>query len=264
MENSITSIELNKLVNSTNPPLIIDVRRKPAFLSSSEMMIGALRRDPETINEWSKNLPLEQKIIVYCVKGHEVSQNASKFLRDTGRKSRFVVGGLEEGWKAEKLPTLTKPKNSGTSWVTREKPKIDRVACPWLVSRFVDSEAQILFVPSENVKLTASEKSFIPFDIPDQQFSHDGELCSFDAFIKYYHLSDPALKKMAVIIRGADTNKLNLAPQAAGLLAISLGLSSNFNNDHEMLAQGMIIYDALYSWCKKSQNEVHSWDPTSI
>ncbi len=146
-------------------------------------------------------------------------------------------------------------------WITRERPKIDRIACPWLIARFIDKEAEFLYVPSSKVLATAKEIRAIPYDIPGVEMGHDGELCSFDAFIKKYKLTDLALQQLATIVRGADTDRLDLAPQAAGLLAISLGLSRNFSNDHEMLQQGMIIYDALYSWCKELQAETHNWNP---
>jgi hypothetical protein len=146
-------------------------------------------------------------------------------------------------------------------WVTRERPKIDRIACPWLIARFIDKEADFLYVPSSKVLSTAKETGATPYDIPGVEMGHDGEMCSFDAFIKKYNLTDPALQQLATIVRGADTDRHDLAPQAAGLLAISLGLSRNYVNDHEMLQQGMIIYDALFSWCKELQGETHNWYP---
>ena len=149
-------------------------------------------------------------------------------------------------------------------WVTRERPKIDRIACPWLIARFIDKEAEFLYVPSSKVLSTAKDTGAIPYDIPGVEMGHDGELCSFDAFIKKYKLTDLALQQLATIVRGADTDRLDLAPQAAGLLAISLGLSRNFTNDQEMLKQGMILYDALYSWCKELQDEKHNWYPNLI
>ena len=135
-------------------------------------------------------------------------------------------------------------------WVTRERPRIDRIACPWLIARFIDKEPEFLFVPAGEVLKVARATGAIPYDIPGVEMSHVGELCSFDAFLKKYRLTDPALKRMAIIVRGADTAKLDLAPQAAGLYAISLGLSRNFADDHEMLKHGMVIYDALYAWCR--------------
>jgi len=135
-------------------------------------------------------------------------------------------------------------------WVTRERPKIDRIACPWLIARFIDKTPEFLYVPANRVMAVAAETGAIAYDVPDVELGHAGELCSFDAFIKKYHLTDPALQKLAVIVRAADTDRPDLAPEAAGLLAISRGLSRNFPDDHSMLRQGMVLYDALYAWCR--------------
>jgi rhodanese-related sulfurtransferase len=264
MEASITASELKTFLTGGEPPLVIDVRRPPAFRAATDMAAGALRRDPATVSSWAKALPRAGSVVVYCVHGHEVSQNAAKALRDIGIAARFLEGGLEEGWKAAGGAVAAKPKGGSTRWVTRERPKIDRIACPWLVARFVDPDAEFLYVPSKEVLATAKAKEAVPYDVPDVHFSHDGELCSFDAFLKTYRLAgDPALARLAVIVRGADTARLDLAPQAAGLLAVSLGLSRNFQDDHEMLKQGMVMYDALYAWCKGGQDETHTWNPTA-
>lgn len=146
-------------------------------------------------------------------------------------------------------------------WITRERPKIDRIACPWLIRKFIDAEAEFLYVAATEVRKVAAREGAIPYDIPDVELSHVGELCSFDAFIKKYQLRDPALDQLALIVRGADTSRLGLTPQSSGLYAISLGLSHNFANDHEMLAHGMVMYEALYAWCKSCQSESHSWPP---
>lgn len=142
-------------------------------------------------------------------------------------------------------------------WVTRERPKIDRIACPWLVARFIDDAPEFLFVPAADVVETARAQRAIPYDIPGVELSHVGELCSFDAFLAKYGLNDPALKQLAVIVRGADTSRLDLAPQAPGLLALSLGLSHNYPDDHEMLEHGLVMYDALYAWCMACQKEAN-------
>lgn len=148
-------------------------------------------------------------------------------------------------------------------WVTRERPKIDRIACPWLIARFIDPAAEFLYVPADEVRDFAATEDAIPYDVPDVEMSHVGELCSFDAFLKKYELHDPALQQLAIIVRGADTSRLDIAPQAAGLLAISLGLSRNFADDHEMLSHGMILYDALYAWCQSCRDETHDWRPAA-
>jgi hypothetical protein len=146
-------------------------------------------------------------------------------------------------------------------WVTRERPKIDRIACPWLIARFIDQSPEFLFVPSKDVLRVAGESDAIPYDVPGVELSHVGERCSFDAFLQKYALTSPALAQLAVIVRGADTAKLDLAPEAPGLLALSLGLSYNFPDDHEMLRHGMVMYDALLAWCVYCQNELHPWPP---
>lgn len=146
-------------------------------------------------------------------------------------------------------------------WITRERPKIDRIACPWLIERFIDQDAEFLYVPAADVFKIAEETGATPYDIPGAELSHTGELCSFDAFLLKYGLTDPALQQLAVIVRGADTSKLDLTPQSAGLYALSLGLSQNYADDHALLKHGMVIYDALYSWCKSCQHESHNWPP---
>jgi len=146
-------------------------------------------------------------------------------------------------------------------WVTRERPKIDRIACPWLILRFIDSQAQFRYVPADQVLGVARQSGAIPYDIPGVELTHVGELCSFDAFLKKYQLNDAALAQLATIVRGADTSRLDLAPQSAGLYAISLGLSATITDDHEMLRHGLVMYDALYAWCAKLQNETHAWPP---
>ena len=146
-------------------------------------------------------------------------------------------------------------------WITRARPKIDRIACPWLITRFIDPQAEFLYVAAADVLRIAAETGATPYDIPGVEMGHNGELCSFDAFLKKYQLTDPALQQLANIVRGADTSRLDLAPQAASLLAISLGLSHNFPDDHEMLKQSIVIYDALYAWCQALQSETHNWPP---
>ncbi|HEX9179596.1 MAG TPA: chromate resistance protein ChrB domain-containing protein [Burkholderiales bacterium] len=142
-------------------------------------------------------------------------------------------------------------------WVTRERPKIDRIACPWLITRFIDPAPEFLYVPADKVMEVARETGAIPYDVPGVELTHRGELCSFDALLEKYRLEDAALRDLAVIVRGADTDRLDLAPQCAGLLAVSLGLSRNFPDDRMMLDQGMVIYDALYAWCRHASGERH-------
>jgi hypothetical protein len=139
-------------------------------------------------------------------------------------------------------------------WVTRERPKIDRIACPWLIARFIDKEPEFLYVPGDQVLKVAADTGATPYDVPGVEMTHVGDQCSFDAFVKKYGLDDPALQQLAAIVRGADTSRLDLTPESAGLYAISLGLSHSFADDHEMLRHGLVMYDALYAWC---QSQAH-------
>ena len=145
-------------------------------------------------------------------------------------------------------------------WITREKPKIDRIACPWLIKNFVDKEAAFIYVPANQVLEKAKEMDAIPYDIPGVEYTHDGEFCTFDTILKKHTITDPALLQIAVIVRGADTDRFDITKQSAGLWAISAGLSYNFKNDFELLEIGMKIYDALYSWAKYVSDEKHNWD----
>jgi hypothetical protein len=144
-------------------------------------------------------------------------------------------------------------------WVTRERPKIDRIACPWLIAKCIDSEPEFLYVPTSDVLTVAEKTGATPYDVPGVEMTHVGDFCSFDAFLKKYELTDPALQSLAEIVRGADTSRLDLTPQSAGLFAVSLGLSATFSDDHEMLKHGMVMYDALYAWCQQCQAETHHW-----
>ncbi|MGH7004414.1 MAG: chromate resistance protein ChrB domain-containing protein [Alphaproteobacteria bacterium] len=146
-------------------------------------------------------------------------------------------------------------------WITRERPKIDRVACPWLVARFIDTAPEFLFAPPARVLPMAEETGAIPYDVPGVELSHVGERCSFDAFLAKYGLADPSLADLAVIVRGADTGRLDLAPEAPGLLALSLGLSALYDDDHVMLRHGFVMYDALFAWARKARGERHGWPP---
>jgi len=256
MDASLTPAALQQALRSSQPPLVIDVRKSPAFLGATDMIRGALRRDPAAIDSWRGTLPAAPGgVVVYCVHGHEVSQNAAKALG-----ARYLEGGIEH-WDGERT---AKPAGAPTRWVTRERPKVDRIACPWLIRRFIDADAEFLYVPKEEVLRVAKERAAVPYDVPDVEFTHVGGHCSFDAFMLRYRLADPALRELAVIVRGADTNRPDLAPQSAGLVALSLGLSEQFPDDHAMLEHGMVMYDALYAWCRSTKSEVHTWNPALI
>ena len=149
-------------------------------------------------------------------------------------------------------------------WVTRERPKIDRIACPWLILRFIDHEAEFLYVPKDQVRSEAKRTGAIPFDIPGVELTHEGDKCSFDAILKKYQLEDPALARLATIVRGADTDRLDLAPQCPGLLAITLGLGVNISDDQALLRAGLVVYDALHTWCRDLVRETHGWHPEQM
>jgi len=262
MDASIRCNELQSALRGGQPPLLIDVRRHEAFQGATDMIEGALWRDPERVVEWAGELPRASQVVVYCLHGGEVSRGVAKALRERGPAASFLQGGIED-WKAAGGAIDRKPALANTRWVTRERPKIDRIACPWLLARFVDPEAEFLYVPTKKVLDTAKERDAIPYDVPDVHFTHEGERCSFDAFLRHYRLDDPALAQLATIVRGADTARLDLAPQASGLAAISLGLSRKYADDQEMLKHGLVMYDALYAWCKSAQDEVHTWNPAA-
>ena len=259
---TITVAELRSSLLEGRPPLVIDVRRHAAFQGATDLIEGALWRDPERVGEWAGELPRASRAVVYCMHGGEVSQGVAKALRERGPHAQYLQNGIE-GWKSAGGALDRKPALANTRWVTRERPKIDRIACPWLLARFVDPEAEFLYVPTQEVLDTAKQRDAVPYDVPDVHFTHEGERCSFDAFVKHFHLDDPALAQLATNVRGADTARLDLAPQASGLAAISLGLSRKYADDHEMLRHGLVMYDALYAWCKGGQDEVHTWNPAA-
>ncbi len=260
MDAFVSPAALRREIQSTHPPLVVDVRRAAEFLACSDLIAGALRREPERAKDWASSLPRAAGVVVYCAHGGEVSRGVACELATLGLRARVLEGGFD-AWRAAGGEIAHKPEGAATRWVTRERPKIDRIACPWLIRRFIDPAAEFLYVPAAEVHRTAAERDAVPYDIPDVEFSHLGERCSFDAFVDAYRLLDPALAELAAIVRGADTNRLELAPQAAGLAAISLGLSRLYRDDFEMLAHGMIVYDALYAWCREGKDETHTWNP---
>jgi rhodanese-related sulfurtransferase len=257
----ISHPDLRRVLDSADPPLLIDVRREAAFVAATDVLPGALRRNPEDPVRWASELPQASSVVVYCAHGREVSQRVAGALAERGLAACYLEGGIESGWRAHAAPLSTKPVGASSRWVTRARPKIDRLACPWLIARFIDPAAEFLYVPPESVLAVAREREATPYDVVGVPLSHVGEHCSFDAFLEAYRLRDPALGQLARIVRGADTDDLDLAPQAAGLLAISLGLARLVRDDHELLRQAMVLYDALYLWCREGQSEVHSWNP---
>jgi hypothetical protein len=182
-----------------------------------------------------------------------VSQSVAAALTASGIDASYLTGGIT-AWRERGLPTRRRTGAASSKWVTRERPTIDRIACPWLVSRFIDPDAEFIYVPAATVLETAKNIGATPYDVPNVEFGHHGEFCSFDAVVQAYGISDGAVDRLALIVRGADTGRPDLTPQSQGLLAISQGLKANFTDDHAMLAQGMVVYDALYSWCRAQEH----------
>jgi len=258
----IAAAQLSAHFGTANAPLIIDVRRTAQYEEDRVQVAGALRRVPEEVTQWLTALPVGRPIVVYCVHGRQVSQSVATQLSASGFEAYYLEGGIN-AWQAQNLPTRLRTAPASPQWVTRARPKIDRIACPWLILRFIDPQAEFLYVPGEQVQSIAAQTGATPFDIVGAEFGHVGEECSFDAFIRIFGIVDPALKQLATIIRGADTGHPELTPQSAGLSAISMGLSHNFSDDHDVLRHGLVIYDALYAWCRSCQAETHNWPPQS-
>jgi rhodanese-related sulfurtransferase len=261
MDAEISAVSLHELSRALLPqPQIIDVRGEDTFARDRRMIPGAVRRSPD-IAQWQSALEPWRAVVVYCDHGDEASRNAATMTRERGYDARHLAGGFA-AWAREGLPLVSF--SPPTRWVTRERPKIDRIACPWLIRRFIDPAAEFFYVPARDVLQFAETGAATPYDVPDVAYSHDGPACSFDAFIRRHALRDDALDMLATIVRGADTAALDLAPQASGLLAISLGLSQMFADDHAMLRFGMLVYDALYAWCREAAREAHGWNPAAL
>jgi rhodanese-related sulfurtransferase len=246
---SISADELYGRLGTANAPLLSDVRRAPAFDSDDRRIVGATRFLPDEVSNWTARLQRHRPVVAYCVHGHEVSQGVAGTLQGAGFQAAYLEGGIAR-WKERDLPTRRKRDAAENKWVTREHPKIDRIACPWLISRFVNPGAEFIYVPPDQVAKVAQDVGGTPYDIKGVEFGHVGDQCSFDAIVRVYDIHDAALDRLATIVRGADTSRPDLAPQCEGLLAISYGLSSNFPDDHEMLKHGVVMYDALYTWCR--------------
>jgi rhodanese-related sulfurtransferase len=261
----ISTEELNGLIGTANCPMIFDVRREAVLKAAPTRIAGSVWHGHMDIETAADAIDPAIGTVVYCVHGHNVSEIAAARLRAFGVNARVLEGGIEAFEKKSGL--LIKQGGSlpgGTFdrpgiWVTRERPKIDRIACPWLIRRFIDPMAEFHFVAAEWVKDVAEEISGTPYDIDGVFWSHRGETCTFDTLIEEYGLKSAALDTVATIVRGADTARLDLAPEAAGLLAVSLGLSQMFSDDLEQLDAGMLVYDALYAWARDGQGETHNW-----
>jgi rhodanese-related sulfurtransferase len=263
---SMKSLSLYSLVGSPRCALVLDVRRAAPFEADPHLIPGALRPDADLV-EFAARHAQGRQVVVYCVRGHEVGVDARNVLSAAGHDAVFLEGGIE-AWRAAGLPTIRRRDEwrvpGGSRWITRSRPKIDRIACPWLIRRFIDPLARFDYVPTEKVFEEAVTRKAVAYDIAGAPVTHRGEQCSFDALLEEFALRDPALDLLATIVRGADTDRLDLAPQSAGLLAASLGLSRRYSDDHEMLEQAMPIYDGLLAWCREEtqgRSERHDWTP---
>ena len=256
--NAISSDKLARLIGTPACPALIDVRPGGDFIP------GAVRRDADTVTAWASSIAAKSAI-VYCHHGGERSAGVAAWLRHQGLRAEILEGGAE-GWLGAGLPLIHEavlPPRDGhgrTAWVTRARPKVDRIACPWLIRRFVDPDAVVLFVAPAEVRAVGERFDAAPFDLEGVHWSHRGELCTFDVMIEQFGLGGvEALRRLAVIVRGADTARPDLAPQSSGLLALSLGLSRMYADDHEQLGAGLTVYDALYRWCRDAVDETHDW-----
>ncbi len=261
--NTISAEKLARLVGTPNCPAIIDVRDDDDFAADPRLLPASLRRGYADASRWAPELRGGAAIVV-CQKGLKLSQGTAAWLRHEGSAAESLDGGflawIDAGLPlvpAEKLPP--RDAKGRTVWVTRERPKIDRIACPWLIRRFVDPDAVFLFVPPAEVAAVAERFAATPFDVENVFWSHRGVLCTFDVMIEEFGLQTESLLRLAAIVRGADTARPDLAPEAAGLLAASLGLSRMFSDDLEQLAAGLTLYDAFYRWCRDATGETHNW-----
>jgi rhodanese-related sulfurtransferase len=263
---SISVDKLSRLIGTATIPALIDVRTDEDFAADPRLIPGALRRPHETAADWAKSFAGRSAIVI-CRKGQKLSEGVAAWLRIEGVAAETLDGGFE-AWKAAKLPLAPvaklPPRDAlgRTIWVTRSRPKIDRIACPWLIRRFVDPNAVFLFVAPSEVEAVGERFGAVPFDIENVLWSHRGDLCTFDVMIEEFGLSTPALDRLATMVRAADTGRPELSPEAPGLMAASLGLSRMFDDDLMQLDAGMLVYDAFYRWCRDATGETHNW-PTS-
>lgn len=259
----ITISQLARLIGLPNSPLLIDVRPEDTFTRNPYLIPGAIPRSDTRTKELFPMIG-KRNVIVICENGGASSQGIAAWLRQAGVTAETLEGGFS-AWQRAGQPLVNtkhlppRDEQGRTVWVTRARPKIDRIACPWLIRRFVDPNAVFLFVAPAEVLEAAKLFSAAPFDIPDVFWSHRGDRCSFDTMLEEFGLGIPALDRIATIVRGADTSRLDLAPEAAGLLAASLGYSRIYRDDLEQLAAAMALYDAFYRWARDATEETHTW-----
>jgi rhodanese-related sulfurtransferase len=263
---SISSEKLSRLIGTAHAPMLIDVRIDDDFAADPHLIPGAIRHSHRNVQDWAGSLN-GRSVVVICHKGEKLSEGTAAWLRHSGIAAESLEGG-QVGWRKAELPTVPADKipqrdaRGRTVWVTRSRPKIDRIACPWLIRRFIDPAAVFLFVAPAEVGAVADRFEATPFDVENVFWSHRGELCTFDVMVREFGLSTPALERLATMVRAADTARLDLSPEAPGLLAASLGLSRMYDDDLEQLSAGMLLYDAFYRWCRDASKETHNW-PTS-
>jgi rhodanese-related sulfurtransferase len=260
----LTSAQLTRLIGLPDSPAIVDVRPQVDRDRDPRTIPGAAFHEFASTEDFGHRIGGGRAVIIVCRNGGGTSQGVAARLRHAGVEAETLEGGLE-AWTAAgglmvKLERLPRRDPSGrTLWVTRSRPKIDRIACPWLIRRFVDPSAEFLFVAGAQVEDVAERFGAAPFDVDGVSWSHRGELCTFDVMLDGFGLRSPALDRLAVIVRGADTGRLDLAPQAAGLLAASLGLSRMHRDDLAQLEVGLTLYDAFYRWSRDATEEAHNW-----
>ena len=260
---NITPEKLARLIGTPHCPALIDICIAEDFDADPHLIPGAIRRSHEDVAAWAPQYT-GRKVVVICQKGKKLSEGVAALLRHAGAEAENLEGGTL-GWAAAGFPRLPAAKlpprdaQGRTLWVTRSRPKIDRIACPWLIRRFVDPGALFLFVSPAEVEGVAERFGAMAFDIDDTFWSHRGELCTFDVMIGEWNLGSEPLKRLARIVRGADTGRMDLAPECAGLVAVSLGLSRMFSDDLAQLNAGMLLYDAFYRWCRDATGETHNW-----
>lgn len=253
----ITTRQLARLIGVPDAPRVIDVRIEEDFALDPRLIPGARRWPAQDAAALADRLR-GRRVVVVCQKGRKLSQGAAALLRAEGIAAETLEGGMIR-WAEEGLPAAPAAAIPGPLWVTRHRPKIDRIACPWLIRRFVDPDARFLFVAPGEVRAVAERFDATPFDVEGADWSNRGERCTFDVMLERFGLETEPLLRVAAIVRGADTARPELAPEAAGLLALSLGLSRMHRDDLEQVDAGMILYDALYRWARDAADETHDW-----
>lgn len=268
---AISCEQLARLLGTPKSPTILDVRREAVRTSDPRLLPGArCLSEAEISPDKLTALAAEMSgpVVVVCAEGHRLSQGTAAWLRHEGVQAEYMLGG-QAAWVAAGLQLIdpgriTARDAQGRSvWVTRSRPKIDRIACPWLIRRFIDPRAVFLFVAPAEVQGVAERFGAMPYDIEGVFWSHRDQLCTFDVLLSEFGLSTPALDRLALIVRGADTARPDLAPECAGLLAASLGLSRMYSDDLAQLEAGIALYDAFYRWARDATDEAHNWPATS-